>query len=288
MGVTDSMWVRERIRQPSLIGIASVLVFVLFSVVGVAAGFWKVFVISWVGFAAMAGAAIPGARADTMNADRLVWGYGLASGAMVTSAAVFLVPEAIGYSPSIGGFGIAAGILVGFGAHTISHRLTHFDTPFDTTSVQLTAHSLADGVIVGLVYAALPELGLLLGVGIISHKGPAGYAAARRLIQAEKPVSVLLLPAAGVGLAAIPLALLNPPESPIVNAAVFGFATGIFLHVAMDFLPECEIGSEISDALGQEESADVHAELDRLRVHAVVSTILGAGAVALAWVLLTL
>jgi ZIP family zinc transporter len=286
MGVTDSMRVREVINRPSLVGIGSVLVFVLLSVIGAAAGFWTIVVVSWVGFVAMSVAVIPGARM-AVNADRLVWGYGLSSGAMVTSAAVFLVPEAIGFSPSVGGLGIAAGLLFGFGAHTIGHRLTHFDG-FDATTVQLTAHSLADGVIVGLVYAAVPDLGLLLGIGVISHKGPAGYAAARRLSQAEKPASVLLLPAAGVGLAALPVALVNPPESPIVNAAIFGFATGIFLHIAMDFLPECEIGSEIGDMLGQEESADVHAELDRLRIHAVVSTILGAGAVALVWGLLAL
>lgn len=286
MGVTDSMSVREVIDRPSMVGIVSVLVLVVLSVIGVAAGFRTIVVVSWVGFVAMSAAMIPGAQ-RAVNADRLVWGYGLASGAMVTSATIFLVPEAIGYSPSVGGFGIAAGLLVGFAAHTIGHRLSHFDG-FDTTTVQLTAHSLSDGVIVGLVYAAVPDLGLLLGLGVISHKGPAGYAAARRLSQAGKPATVLLLPAAGVGLAALPIALMNPPASPVVNAAVFGFATGIFLHIAMDFLPECEIGSEIGDMLGQEESADVHAELDRLRIHAVVSTVLGAGAVALAWGLLTL
>lgn len=286
MGVTDSMSVREVIDRPSLVGIGSVLVLVVLSVIGVAAGFRTIVVVSWVGFVAMSVAIIPGAQ-TAVNADRLVWGYGLASGAMVTSAAIFLVPEAIGYSPSIGGFGIAAGLLVGFGAHTIGHRLSHFDG-FDTTTVQLTAHSLADGVIVGFVYAAVPDLGLLLGLGVISHKGPAGYAAARRLSQAEKPASILLLPAASVGLAALPVALMNPPESPAVNAAIFGFATGVFLHIAMDFLPECEIGSEISDMLGSEEREDVHAELDRLRIHAVVSTVFGAGAVALAWGLLAL
>jgi ZIP family zinc transporter len=286
MGVTDSIRVRERLSQPSLVGIASVLVLVFLSAIGVIAGFWTVVIVSWVGFVAMSLSAIPGAQA-ALNADRLVWGYGLSSGAMVTSATVFLVPEAIGFSPSIGGFGIAAGLLVGFGAHSIGHRLSHLDGS-DTTAVQLTAHSLSDGVIVGLVYAAAPDLGLLLGLGVISHKGPAGYAAARRLSRAGKSASVLLLPAAGVGLAALPIALINPPESPIVNAAIFGFATGIFLHIAMDFLPECEIGSEIGNAIGQEESADVHAELDRLRVHAVVSTILGAGVVAIAWGLLAL
>lgn len=285
MGVTDSMEIRERLEWPSQVGVGSVLVLLCLSAIGAAGGFWNVLIVSWVGFLAMAGGAIPGAWVETIHADRLVWGYGLASGAMIMGAAIFLVPKAIGYSPTIGGFGIAAGILVGYGAHTIGHRLTHLDS-FGTTTIQLSAHSLADGAIIGLVYATLPDLGLLLGLSIVSHKGPAGYAAARRLSRAEKPVSVLLFPAAGVGLAALPIALVNLPASATVSAVVFGFATGTFLHIAMDFLPQCELGSEIGDAVGQTESDDVHAELDRLRVHAVVSTIFGAGAVAIAWALI--
>lgn len=287
MGITDTVDVRERLGQPSRIGVAGVVALVALSVFGMLGGLWKLVIIAWVAFAAMAVAAVPGAHAESMSAGRLVWGYGLASGAMITSAAVFLIPEAIGYDAEVGGFGVAAGLLVGFGAHTIGHRLAHLDTPFDTTAAQLTTHTLSEGVITGLVYAALPELGLLLGLAIASHKGPAGYAAARRLAGTEKPVSVLLLPAAGVGLAALPIAIIGFSGSPPVSAAVFGFAAGVFLHVAMDFLPECEVGSEIGEAIGHAESADVHAELDRLRVHAVASTAIGALSVFVAWTALT-
>lgn len=280
------MWIRERFGWPIQVGVGSIFALLCLSAVGVTSGVWKVFIISWVGFVSMVGGIIPGARAEMISVDRLVWGYGLASGAMITSASIFLVPKAIGFSPALGGVGIAAGILVGYGAHTIGHRLTHLES-FGTTAIQLSAHSLAGGAIIGLVYAALPDLGLLLGISIVSHKGPAGYAAARRLSRTGKSVFVLLFPAAGIGLAALPTALVNLPKSPLVNAVVFGFATGTFLHVAMDFLPQCETGSEIDDALGQTESDDIHAELDRLRVHAVVSTILGAGAVAIAWALVT-
>ena len=195
---------------------------------------------------------------------------------MVTSAAVFLVPQAIGFHGAVGGFGVAAGLVGGYGGHTIGHR-----EAFGSASAQLVAHSLSAGAIIGLVYAALPELGLLLGLAIVSHKGPAGYAAARRLRAADEPVTVLLLPAAGVGLTAVPAALLQPPSTPVVNAAIFGFAAGVFLHVAMDFLPECETGGEVSEAAGVD--ADAHALLDRLRVHAVASTVAGAAAVFLAW-----
>jgi len=266
----------------SLAGIIGTVLLVALTVVGVRAGTGKVLVVSWVAFLAMAGFAVFGARgAETRDAHRLVWGYGLASGAMITSAAVFLLPQAFGLGGQVGGFGVAAGILAGYGAHTVGHRLTHLDTAFDDTSLQISAHALAAGLIIGVIYAALPTIGLLLGLAIVSHKGPAGYAAARRLHKDGKPVSVLLFPAAAVGLTAIPVAVLDPTFSVPMQAAVFGFGAGVFLHVAMDFLPECETGTEVGEVAQLSENA--HALLDRLRVHAVVSTALGAVAVFLAW-----
>jgi ZIP family zinc transporter len=279
-----------RFGRPSVVAIVAVLGLLALTAIGLSVGTTKVLIIAWVAFLAMAGFALPGASAaKTSDAFRLVWGYGLAAGAMVTSAAVFLVPQAVGLggaagNPQIGGFGIAAGLLLGYAAHTIGHRLSHIDTPFDNTAAQLAAHSLSAGAIIGLVYAAMPDLGLLLGLAIVSHKGPAGYAAARRLRRADKPVSVLLLPAAGVGLTAIPLALVSPPANPAVNAVIFGFAAGVFLHVAMDFLPTCEVGSEVGEVAGL--THEDHALLDRLRVHAVASTVLGAVAVFGAWLLI--
>jgi ZIP family zinc transporter len=274
------------IGRPSLVGLMAVLALVALTALALAAGLWKVTVIAWVAFAAMAGFAPFGARAaGTNDAYRLVWGYGLAAGAMVTSAAVFLLPQAIGFDPRVGGFGVAAGLLVGYGVHTIGHRLTHLDTPFDDTAAQLSAHALSAGLIIGLVYATMPELGLLLGLAIVSHKGPAGYAAARRLRKADKPVTVLLLPAAGVGLTAIPAALVAPPAVPVIQGAIFGFAAGVFLHVAMDFLPRCEQGSEVGDVAALSE--DAHALLDRLRTHAVLSTLLGGAAVFFAWIVVS-
>ncbi|MFC6835154.1 ZIP family metal transporter [Halomarina ordinaria] len=284
MGITDTVD-RPALGAPSLVGGSAVVAFVALSVVAFSAGLWKVGVISWVAFGAMAGAAPLGVRAAaSVDARRLVWGYGLASGAMVASAAAFLLPQAIGLDPKLGGFGVAAGLLVGFGSHTLGHRVSHLDLPFDATAAQLSAHALSAGLIIGLVYGTMPEVGLLLGLAIVSHKGPAGYAAARRLARDGRSASVLLLPAAGVGLTAIPAAALGLPSAPATNAAVFGFAAGVFLHIAMDFLPRCEVGSEVSELAGI--TADDHALLDRLRLHAVASTGLGALAVFLAWVAL--
>jgi len=298
MGIEATPDVAVGGREVSLLGLAAALGLVALSAGGLAAGVsWKLLVVSWVAFAAMAGFAAFGARAAATaagatrarrrrEATRLVWGYGTAAGAMVTSAAVFLLPQAIGLDPNVGGFGVAAGVLVGYGAHTVGHRLAHLGGPFDSTAAQLSAHALTAGLIIGAVYASLPELGLLLGLAIVSHKGPAGYAAARRLARADRSASVLLVPAAGVGLTALPVALVGPSWSGAASAAVFGFAAGIFLHVAMDFLPECELGGEVSEVADiDREDATAHALLDRLRAHAVAATLLGGVAVFVAWLL---
>jgi ZIP family zinc transporter len=246
----------------------------------------KLLGISWVAFAAMAGAAALGARAHTEHPRGLVWGYGLASGAMITSAAVFLVPQAIGHDAEIGGFGIAAGVLAGFGAHTVGHRLSHRELPIDRTTAELTAHALAAGAIIGVVYTAMPELGPLLGLAIVSHKGPAGYAAARRLARRGRPAWAVLLPASGVGVAGLSASLLSPPGNAALQAALFGFAAGVFVHVAMDFLPRCETGSEVHETVLEGPEGDAHARLDALRVQAVGSTLLGGLAVFVAWLAL--
>jgi ZIP family zinc transporter len=256
--------------------------FLVFSVVGARAGRWKLLGISWIAFLAMAGAIPLGARGAREGTPRaLAWGYGLASGAMVTSAALFLLPQALGPDPSLGGLGVALGLLVGFAVHTAGHRFAHADWPGEHALLALSAHALAAGTIIGVVYGALPDLGALLGVAIVSHKGPAGYAAARRLAAGAASPWSLLVPAAGVGLTAIPVGLVADPFAPAVQALVFGFAAGVFLHVALDFLPACEHGGDVYDVVA--ESAHAHRTLDRLRIHAVVSTAVGAIAVVLAW-----
>jgi len=281
MGISEHRTNNSTLGRISSIGVLGVGAFAALSAVAVVEGVPKVLVISWVAFAAMTAGAALSSGAITDFPRRLVWGYGLASGAMVTSSAVFLVPQAIGLDPRIGGFGIAAGLLVGYGAHIVGHRLSHVDLGMDVTAAEITAHALSAGVIIGLVYGNLPELGLLLGLAIVSHKGPAGYAAAHRLREAEKPVTALLLPAAAVGITAIPASLLPVPEVATLNAAMFGFAAGVFLHVAMDFLPSCEVGGEVDEVCSLSEHS--HERLDALRGHAVASTAVGGVAVFLAW-----
>lgn len=268
-------------RSERLVGLSGVVLLLAASALASVTGAWKPIQIGWVAFIAMAGAAALAVRTDSKRPGTLVWGSGLASGAMIVSVGVFLLPDALSHHLRFGGLGVAAGVIVGFAAHAIGHRLSHVELPMDSTVAQLTAHAAAAGAIIGIVYGNMPELGPLLGVAIVSHKGPAGYAAADRLSRQGRSWYPILLPAAGVGIVAVLASSVSLPESPRLNGLVFGFATGVFLHVAMDFLPRCELGSEVHDALSVDD--DAHAVLDRLRLHAVASTVLGGTAVLVGW-----
>lgn len=260
----------------------SCILFVAFSVIAVIFSKWKVLGISWIAFAAMAAAIPLGAKQqEKTKLTSLIAGYGLASGAMITAAAIFLIPEAIHYNAVYGGAGIALGIFLGFAIHTLNHGLSHTSLPADPILIELTTHSFTDGIIIGLVYAAMPQLGLLLGAAIVSHKAPAGYAASRRLTLQGNEASLVLLPACALGLAAIPFSLFNIPENAFVNALVFGIATGVFFHVAMDFLPECEVGGNIHRQTNLE--SHEHHRLDKYRNWAVLNIFAGGLAVFLLW-----
>ncbi|MEF8756707.1 MAG: ZIP family metal transporter [Halobacteriales archaeon] len=290
MGINEEIGFINPGEGATIAGVGAVVVLLLLSGLAmvVARGdpvLWKLLAISWVAFLAMAGSVPFGARAaDDPHPRALVWGYGLASGAMITSAALFLLPQAIGLDPRIGGIGVAFGLLTGFGVHTIGHRLTHADLPFDHTAVEIAAHAFAAGTIIGLIYGTMPSLGPLLGLAIVSHKGPAGYAAARRFRRIDKPLAILLIPAAGLGIMAIPVGLVGLPPIDPLDALVFGFAAGIFLHVAMDFLPSCEVGSDVYEVVSPGDHE--HHLLDELRVHAVGSTVVGGVAVVAAWLVI--
>ncbi|RJX48221.1 ZIP family metal transporter [Halonotius pteroides] len=244
---------------------------------------WKLLAISWVAFAAVAIGAPLGARtAQTAQPVETVWGYGLASGAMVTSAALFLIPQALGQHGRFGSLGIAAGFLAGYVGHALGHRLTYLNVPIEQTAAELTVHALAAGAIIGAIYTAMPSLTSILGVALVSHKAPAGYAVACRLADRNRSVVALLLPAAAVGLVALPVGMTGLSPSPILRGFLFGFGAGVFLHVAVDLLPECTAGSDTCpiDVAGD---SDAHRFQDRLRTHAAVSSLGGAAAVVATW-----
>jgi ZIP family zinc transporter len=267
-----------------VIGIGGALGLAALSVVAVFRGVtWKLPAISWVAFAAMAIGAPLGARAAAADHPlEAVWGYGLASGAMVTSAALFLIPQALSQHGQFGSLGIALGFLAGYVGHTVGHRLAHLALPVDHVAAELTVHALAAGAIIGAVYSAMPSLTSVLGVALVSHKAPAGYAAARRLAGTDRSVVALGLPATAVGLVALPVGIVGLDPASTVRGLLFGIGAGVFLHVAVDLLPECTTGSETCPVPA---GSDAHRARDRMRTHAAASAVIGSAAVVLAWLL---
>lgn len=260
----------------------SLTLFLILSVLAAWQSNWKLLGIAWLAFMSMALALPLGTRAARQtNINHLIAGYGLASGAMITSAAIFLIPQAMQHHMAYGGAGIAAGIISGFAIHTLNHALSHHSKALDSIVLELTTHALTAGLIIGTIYTAMPGLSLILGIAIISHKGPAGYAAARRLAHNNRDPYQLLLPACAIGLTALPISFIDIPAHNLLNALIFGFATGVFFHVAIDFLPECEVGGEIhqhTDLEGHE-----HHVLDQYRKWAVVNTFAGGAVVFVLW-----
>ncbi len=109
----------------------------------------------------------------------------------------------------------------------------------------------------------------------------------RRLAWAS--VLLLLGPAAAVCIAAVPVGLIDPPTSDAFHAVVFGAATGLFLHVAIDFLPRCGWGSELSRAARvrpDSQSGPTARRVGNVRHHAVWSPLAGSMLVVGAWALL--
>ena len=275
---------RAAVAQERVVGVVGLVALVLLSVSATVAGVsWKLVTVSWAAFATMAIGAPLGARAvQSSHPLEPVWGYGLASGAMITSAALFLIPQALGQHTRLGSLGIAVGFLGGYVGHTVGHQFTHLDLPVDHTTAELTVHALSAGAIIGAIYTAMQSLTSVLGIALVSHKAPAGYATARRLAGRGQSVVPLLLPAAAVGLAALPVGIVGFAPGGELRGLLFGVAAGVFLHVAVDLLPECTTGSEACPVDAADHD-DPHKFRDRLRRHAALSSTLGGVVVAVAW-----
>ncbi len=239
-----------------------------------AEGLWKLLVIALVSFGSMAAGGALGLH-TAVHGRGLTWIHGLAGGAMVASACAFLLPVALGQHPQLGGFGIAGGLLAGFAVHTLGEQLSRRQGLFDDTVLRLTMHAVGAGVVIGAIYTRLPDVGLLLGLSIISHKAPAGYVAAQQLRRSGRSALPLAVPATGVGIPAVTVGLIGVSPVDQVTAVVFGFAAGIFLHVALEFLP-----LPLQD---RRRDTDGHP----LTAHATASAIAGAGVVVIAWALVS-
>lgn len=270
---------RTRTRLATSVGWGSLLAFAGTLTVGYAAGRTKLVGIVAFAFVAMA-AGVAVNRYSDLNGLGQLWTNGTASGAMLASAAALLAPKAITAQPTYGGFAIAFGYLFGYAGHELGHLVSHRSLPVNATVTELTAHAALAGSIMGVVYGTLPSLTPVFGYGVVAHKFPAGVGGAVSLDRDGLPTIVMALPAAAVGLAAVPLSLATPTLSPLVTAVFYGISTGVFAHVALDLIPDCSGGGSGHD---HGSAAVCSPEQDRHRVHAVVSTLSGVVVLLLAW-----
>ncbi|MFW6385086.1 MAG: ZIP family metal transporter [Halodesulfurarchaeum sp.] len=279
----------SRIRYAYAISILGFVLFLSVIGLGAAAGRNKLVAITVFAFVAMMLGVGTRFVGEFTTPKRQVWAYGLSSGAMLASATALLAPKAIGQHPEIGGFAIAFGYLLGYAAHELEYLFTHMEMPVNAATSELTIHAIAAGSIMGVVYGTLPSLTPLFGYGIVAHKFPAGFTGAEAVKRAGLPLSVMILPAAAVAIAAIPMSILTPDLSPIVKASFYGISTGVFTHVAIDMLPECShVGSHSDAATTGHGVVHCSPDVDALRQHAVLSTVVGAAVILSMWYLFTM
>ncbi|MFB6189964.1 MAG: ZIP family metal transporter [Candidatus Nanohaloarchaea archaeon] len=258
------------------LGTTAAVAFAALTVLSLDSGL-KVVAIGWTAFAAMAMGGLAAGRA-LESRRAMVWSYGLSGGAALASVLFFVMPQALSLSTELGVTGILFGFLSGLALHTLSHEISHHSKGMNTLW-SVTIHSLFAGVVIGLIYQQMPSVSVLLGVAIVSHKLPAGYMIADRLRKDEKTFwKMLLLPASGLGLMA--LLSFNYPVmlSDAGKALFFGFSTGIFLHVALDFLPDPEPESHLRKLMCDKEDP-FHDQLDDIRMDSIASTVTGAAIV---------
>ncbi|WP_136689733.1 ZIP family metal transporter [Halorhabdus amylolytica] len=274
-----------RTRREHIAVVVSAVTAILFAAVvagGIVAGRLTLVVVVAFGFLAMVAGVTISLFVDFGTPDRQVWAYGLASGAMLASAAALLAPKAITRHPEYGGFAIALGYLAGYAGHELGHLVTHYDLPLNAAVSELTLHAFAAGSIMGVVYGSLPDLSALFGFGILAHKFPAGFTGSEALKQSGIPRTIMIVPASAVALAAIPLSILTPDLSATVQAVFYGVSTGVFAHVGIDMLPECSHVGSHADSSGHG-SIECSRNIHRVRQYAVASTFAGAGAIFVLW-----
>ncbi|MFW5949460.1 MAG: ZIP family metal transporter [Halolamina sp.] len=286
---TETVQSRSTSRERLALGISVLGLVALIAVIalGLAAGRTKLVGIVVFGFFAMMAGVLVSYLGEFATPERQVWAYGLASGAMLASAAALIAPKAIAQHPEYGGFAIAFGYLIGYAAHELGHLVSHYDLPINAAAGELTLHALTAGSIMGVAYGALPSLTPLFGYGVVAHKFPAGFTGSEAVENSGLPVAIMVVPAAAVAIAAIPLSILTPDLSPIVKAIFFGVSTGVFAHVAIDMLPECSHVGSHGDSTGHG-AVQCSPDADRLRQYAVLSTVLGAAAIYVLWQVLAM
>jgi ZIP family zinc transporter len=241
---------------------------------------FKVIIIAWTAFLTMIAGTLLNYR-ELKSKKAIIWAYGLSGGAALASILFFVLPKSLELSKNFGATGIITGFLSGLVLHVITHELEHDTGEAFQDLVSITAHAAAAGLIIGQIYSDLPTVSIILGISIVSHKLPAGYIISDKLGDGlYKALKYTALPASILGAIALLVFNLSINMPTDLQALFFGFSAGIFLHVALDFIPEPEPESHLRKLLSEEEDP-LHEKLDEVKVHCVASTVAGAGIVTL-------
>lgn len=218
-----------------------------------AAGYTRVALIAAIACLAMFAGAVLGWRAVAPDS---YWRDldAVAAGAIIAAACLLLLPEAASLDPWGAGLGVTLGLVCAVLLH-VGHRRGERWAPWhEPTLAALTLHSAAAGLVIGMLYARLPALGVALGALIVAHKLPAGYTLARRLRDNGMGLAAVTWPACAVGLVAVPTAALCRvlPASPLLSGLWQSMATGLFLYVGLE-----SVARELGGALAATERRGV-------------------------------
>lgn len=245
----------------------------------------KVVTVAWTAFFAMIIGTFFSFR-ELKSRKSVIWAYGISGGAAFASILYFVLPKSLEMSTQFGVTGVLIGFLSGLILHVVTHELEHEAGEALTDLVSVTAHASAAGFIIGQIYSDLPTISIVLGISIVSHKLPAGFIISDKFGKGLKQaLKFIALPASILGSMALIVYNLSISMPTDFQALFFGFSAGIFLHVALDFIPEPEPESHLRKLLSDEEDP-LHHKLDEVKFHCVASTVAGAGIVTVLALLL--
>ncbi len=197
---------------------------------------------------AAGGATLLGGALALRFASRVHLVLGFSAGAVIGVALLDLLPEAMRTGePSMGAFGVAAAVAVGFLAYLVIDRAFLIGVAGQAShrghlgAGSLTVHSLLDGLGIGLGFQASTGVGVVLALAVLAHDladgmntvnlsigGAHSHGVTRRWLVADA-----LAPLAGIGLSQ----LVRVPEAAL--APMLAIFAGFFLYIgASELLPE--------------------------------------------------
>ena len=189
--------------------------------------------------------------------DRLHLILGFSAGAVVAVALFDLLPEAMTFGAAAGSATIALFIAAGFLAYLVFDRLIlihphdhagdgHHQAPQArgiAGALTLSAHSVFDGIAIGIGFQASPALGLVIAAAVIAHDFSDGINTVSFIVRGgsswRAALPWLLADAFAPVVGAMSTLLFRIPEANI--GPVLAVFAGTFLYLgASDLIPESQ------------------------------------------------